>query len=136
ASTRHNLAESHRRLGRCADALPLYRRSRRVLEAAAGDHSSRIADTLTGEGRCVAALGDVDAADRLLGRALDLRASADPSSTRLAETRFALARVLGVESPRARELAGLAAGAYRGATERYRPQLADVEAWLASAGGG
>ncbi|MEM1181187.1 MAG: serine/threonine-protein kinase [Acidobacteriota bacterium] len=140
ASTRHNLAETHRRTGRCAQALPLYRRSRAALEAASGDQASRIADTLTGEGRCLVELQEPGRAVALLERALELRAGADAASTRLAETRFALAGALTAVSPsavatdRALDLARLAAEAYRAATDRYRPQLADVEAWLASTG--
>jgi len=106
---------------------------------------SYIADTLTGEGRCLDQLGRPAEAIAPLERALTLRRrQGDESSTRQAETQFALARALvrsasdpGVadaNGERSLQLARSAAEAYRAGTKRFAPQLEEVEAWLQAQG--
>ncbi|MEM7153019.1 MAG: serine/threonine-protein kinase [Myxococcota bacterium] len=64
------------------------------------------------------------------------RATADGSPTTMANARFVLAQVLAVggDGAEARRLAALARDAYRSAGPGYDHELAEVEAWLGSAG--
>ena len=104
---------------RYAQALALYEKAG---EASRGE----LARALTGLGVVHTALGEYDAAQRALERALE---------PELAETRFALARALWPDRAhrrRARDLATLARDGYRETGDRRGAQLAEVEAWLAT----
>lgn len=110
-----------------------FERSLSVFDQIQATQSPDRAYALTGLGRLLLATGDLRRARRLLEEALGLREGLTGDAAELAETRFALARVLwalGEDRERAIALAEAAADAYRRGAASEAPELEEVVAWL------
>jgi tetratricopeptide (TPR) repeat protein len=125
--------------GKHGDALESFERALGIWERALGRENPRTADPLTGIG--LALLGQHKAEEALapIERAEGIREAHAEDAMDLAETEFALARVLGDlhrDPPRARGLAEKARAAYVAAGDHTQvnfASLADIDAWLARA---
>jgi tetratricopeptide (TPR) repeat protein len=127
--------------GKYEEARGYHERALAIREQALGPDHPLVAYSLTGLGRAL--LAQDKPADALvhLERALSIRTANNVDPTRLASTRFALARALwdapagaGQDRARARGLAELARDAFAAAGEKSADDLAEVERWLAEHG--
>jgi serine/threonine protein kinase/tetratricopeptide (TPR) repeat protein len=125
----HNQALALAAVGRHADALSAYARSEALYTEAAGAEHPQLADVLGHRGESELALGDAQAATKVLERALAIGLAGKVPDLDLASTRFALARALADRDPqRATSLAEEA----RAALQRDAParaELAQVIRW-------
>jgi eukaryotic-like serine/threonine-protein kinase len=124
--------------GKHEEAFESFAHSLRIWEQTLGRDNPRIADPLTGMG--LALLGSHKPSEALvpIERALTLREAHAEDVLDLAETQFAMARVLGElhhDPVRARDLAHKAREKYvaRRDTQANFATLADIDAWLARA---
>jgi tetratricopeptide (TPR) repeat protein len=138
AVTLNNLGAAADDEGKHEDARRYHERALAIREQALGPDHPLVAFSLTGLGRAL--LAQDKPADALihLERALSIRTSNNVDPTRLASTRFALARALwnapadaGQDRGRARELGELARDAFAAAGEKSAGDLAQIQAWLA-----
>ncbi len=130
-ATMANLAKVHVAGGRYRDALATYERGRAALEAKPGADPEQLAATLMGAGDCHLELGEVDRAQPLLRRALDLLQAASAPERQLAPVRFHLARALGPGEDNALSLALLAHDSLDIARADDRQLLRRIDSWLA-----
>jgi tetratricopeptide (TPR) repeat protein len=123
------------KLGRYAEAAEQHQRALAIREQALGPDNSQLAHDLLGLGNAFRGMNAPRKARPPLERALAIleRQPAGTMEGRLAEVRFALARVLAAEPrelERARQLAGVAAESLRKLPARAA-ELQEVERWLA-----
>jgi len=118
-----------------ADALARFSRALAIFEKAYGREHIYLATSLVGTGRAQIGLARPERALAPLERALAIaRAEKTPDSLLLAQIWFAQAQALaaaGRDRARARELAEQARAAFAAAGDEAKPELSDVEAWLA-----
>jgi tetratricopeptide (TPR) repeat protein len=118
-------------LGRYREARESFERARIVWERELGLDHRNLGYALTGIGESFLAEGDASSALAPLERALTIREQHETEPSRLAETRFALARALwdtNRDRARARTLAQRAKDGY--AQTSIASKLADVDGWL------
>ena len=133
AVTLIDLGEARRAQGAYDAAQAAYERSLQILREQLGDDHPVLAHDYNGLGEVELARGHLDAARPLLERAVAMRERDHGDATDLAESRFALARVIAAaDTPRASVLATAARDVYRTAGPGYAQRLAEVEAWLAT----
>ena len=136
AVTLDNLGGIDRDLGDLARARAHYERALAIREKTLTADDPNIALSLSLLGDLDISEGKANAARRRYTRALALLEArpADVAPDRLAQTRHSLAhvlRLLKVELPRQRELAGLALAAYRELDATgYQAKIAELESWL------
>jgi serine/threonine-protein kinase len=129
-----NHAEALRVHGDLAPAAAEYARAEHALVASLGEDTPLLAHIWNGTGQLALARGDAAAAVPLLEKAVATREKDPGDATALAESRFALARALPPDAhARAVQLATAARDAYRDAGTPFAHQVADIEAWLATA---
>ncbi|HEU5057999.1 MAG TPA: serine/threonine-protein kinase [Kofleriaceae bacterium] len=131
------LARVEVRMGRCDRADGHLARAREIATSLHGADSGLVGVTLTGIGECQLARGRVREAIATLERARALVATYPASLSLRADADFALARALwqSGQRARARTLAGSARSGLA-AIAGARASLREVEAWLATRGGG
>jgi len=127
-----NIGDIHRRLGRSAEALPLYERALVLAEEQVGKDHPYVGDALLGIGECKLALGDAAAALPLLERASAIRA-AGARPIEVADVELALAKALWAQGQRDRatKLADSARKAFAG-TPTGKRGLAELDRWVAA----
>ncbi len=122
--------------GRFEDALEQFRRARQMFEDTVGSEHPYIVYASNSVASALVDLERYDEARVPLERVLAMKdVSVDP--TLIAETKFILTHVLwdagnAADRARARRLAHEALESYRTQTERWGPQIEQIEAWLAS----
>ncbi|MBK7828796.1 serine/threonine-protein kinase [Nannocystis sp.] len=136
AETLVNLAGVHRARGEFAAAQGLYERALAIWERSPEREPRQLGHALVGLGELALERGRPAEAVAPLERAEKLWPAGEVPPLELAELRFALARALGRDSPRGRELARLAADAYREAGSVHVKTLAAALAWQAAGRGG
>lgn len=130
----NNLGELLYRSGRYEESIALYDRAVGAWEASLGDDHPLLATALTGRGGTRHGLGDLDGARADLERALDIRAAAEISDWKTAQTEFFLARVLDAQDEGARAMV-LAQRSHARLVEQVEADddlRVQVEAWLAA----
>jgi tetratricopeptide (TPR) repeat protein len=128
--------------GEHAEAHRYFERSLAIREQALSADHPEVAASLTGLGQALLNQGKPTDARAHLERALSIRTANEVHPVFLAETRFALARVLwvapidaGPDRARARELAEQARDASVDAGKVGDRQLGEIQSWLAEHGG-
>jgi tetratricopeptide (TPR) repeat protein len=126
-----NYGEALQGLGRTGEALATFRRCFALGEPELGIDHPLLAYPLTGIGVALLNQGDIAGATQALERALALREKGEPDPVPLADTRFALARVMWQTGERERSLmlASTARKTYDGSPGLAR-RLAEADAWL------
>ena len=135
AQTLNNLGLLSGRSGELAKAREYFEESARIYEAALGPDHPDLAHALAGLGQATLESGDAGAAIEPLERALVLREAGPAEASRLANTRFVLARALWEthrDRTRARELAEQAREAFAGLGEAGQGDVQEIDAWLAA----
>ena len=100
-----NLGECLIELDRLAEARGRFESALKRLEGEVGPNDPRLSYPLTGLGRVLVREGRLDEARRVLERSLTIAISSPGDVLLVAQTQWALARALGVDSARGRSLA-------------------------------
>jgi eukaryotic-like serine/threonine-protein kinase len=133
AQSLHNLGVVHKARGEYKQAVVRHERALPMLEKALGPEHPELVEVLNALAAAHDGLGAHTEAALHYERALDIQKVSDTTPSRLAYTRFGLARSLwdaGQERDRAIELATAAANSYRSLDAEEAEALAEVEAWL------
>ena len=116
----------------------MYERAVAVVEKAYGRDNAALADNLAGLANALMSLGRAAQAREYAERAVGINEARGAAAIDLADSRFALARVLwelGGDRTRARWLANQARDGYSAAGPGASKQLAKVNDWLAGIAG-
>ncbi len=130
-----NLANVERQQGRCAAAIPRWEQAQKILEGGAGLDSSDGAYVLGGLGWCALESDRHEDAERLLRRAVEIRAPQQLEPDVLARERYGLAQALWAleRTDEAIEQATQAVALLEGRTaDRDVSQSKEIEGWIDS----
>ncbi|HEY4244655.1 MAG TPA: serine/threonine-protein kinase [Kofleriaceae bacterium] len=131
AITYLNLAEAQRVRGELDAADVTYGIAQDKIAKALGEQHPAIAHIWNGRGQLEAARGNFDAAKPMLEHAVAMREKNGGDATDLAESRFALAKVIAKEDPaRAKHLAEQARDVYASSGPGFADRAKAIDAWL------